>query len=108
MPTLYGHKDKERGDFPREQICQISRQNISQHSQHKEFGRLPYVPWAMYQCDSVVKNPLANAGNTGDVGSVPGFRRFLWKRKWQPTPAFLPGESWTGVCQATVHEVAKS
>ena len=39
---------------------------------------------------SVVKNPLANAGDTGDsswVGKIP------WGRKWQPTPVFLPGDS---------------
>ena len=40
---------------------------------------------------SVVKN--ANAGAAGFdpwVGKIP------WRRKWQPTPVFLPGESsWT-------------
>ena len=37
-----------------------------------------------------VKNMPANAGNTGDpwVGKVP------WRREWQPTPVFLPGESY--------------
>ena len=39
--------------------------------------------------DSVVKNMPANAG---DTGSIPGLGRFLWRRKWQPTPVFLPGE----------------
>ena len=33
------------------------------------------------------------ACNTGDSGSIPGSGRFPWRRKWQPTPAFLPGES---------------
>ena len=28
----------------------------------------------------------------GDVGSIPGLERFPWRRKWQPTPVFLPGE----------------
>ena len=37
----------------------------------------------------------------------------LWRRAWQPTPVFLPGESpWTkedrGAWQATVHGVTKS
>ena len=41
----------------------------------------------------MVKNPPANAGNMGDTGSIPGWGRFPWRRKWQPTPAFLPGES---------------
>ena len=29
----------------------------------------------------------------GDLGSIPGSGRFPWRRKWQPTPVFLPGES---------------
>ena len=24
---------------------------------------------------------------------IPGSGRFRWRRKWQPTPVFLPGES---------------
>ena len=38
---------------------------------------------------SVVKNPPANAGDTGSIsesGSSPG-------KEWQPTPVFLPGKS---------------
>ena len=47
----------------------------------------------------VVKNPPAHAG---DVGSIPGSGKIPWKRKWQPTPVFLPGKS------HGVHGVAKS
>ena len=38
---------------------------------------------------SVLKNPLANArdGFNPWVGKIP------WRRKWQHTPVFLPGES---------------
>ena len=39
---------------------------------------------------SMVKNPPANVG---DTGWIPGLGRFPWRRKWQPTPVFLPGES---------------
>jgi len=39
---------------------------------------------------SVVKNLPTNAV---DMGSVSGSGRFLWRRKWQPTPVFLPGKS---------------
>ena len=41
-----------------------------------------------------VKNPPANAGDIERhetdcwVGKIP------WKREWQPTPVFLPGESY--------------
>ena len=39
----------------------------------------------------MVNNPSANAGDTRDVGSIPGLGRSL-ERAWQPTPVFLPGE----------------
>ena len=38
---------------------------------------------------SVVKNLPANAG---DAGSIPGLG-ISWRRTWQHTPVFLPGES---------------
>ena len=41
----------------------------------------------------VVKNPPANAGDVREVGSVLRLGRSPWRRKWQPTPVFLPGES---------------
>ena len=41
----------------------------------------------------VAKNPPANAGRIRDVGSIPESGRFPWRRAWQPTPVFLPGES---------------
>ena len=41
----------------------------------------------------VVKNLRANAGGAKDAGSIPGWGRFPWSRKWQPTPVFLPGKS---------------
>ena len=34
----------------------------------------------------------ASARNAGELGSIPGWGRFPWRRKWQPTPVFLPGE----------------
>ena len=38
----------------------------------------------------LVKNEFTNAG---DLDSVPGWGRFPWRRKWQPTPVVLPGKS---------------
>ena len=29
----------------------------------------------------------------GDLGSIPGLGRFLWRRKWLPSSIFLPGKS---------------
>ena len=40
---------------------------------------------------SVVKNSPAN---TGDPGSIPGLGRPPWRKEWQPTSVFLPGESY--------------
>ena len=37
----------------------------------------------------------------------PCVRKNPWRRKWQPPPVFLPGES-HGAWQATVHKVTKS
>ena len=40
---------------------------------------------------SLVKNPPDNAG---DADSILGLGRLPWRRKWQPTPVILPGESY--------------
>ena len=32
------------------------------------------------------------AYNAGDLGLIPGLRRFPWRRKWQPTLVFLSGK----------------
>ena len=32
------------------------------------------------------------ACNVGDPGSIPGSGRPAWRREWQPTMVFLPGE----------------
>ena len=34
-----------------------------------------------------------SACNVGDPGLIPGSGRSPWRRKWQPTPVFLPGKS---------------
>ena len=41
---------------------------------------------------SVGKEPACNAGDAGDMGSIPGVRKIPWRRAWQPIPVFLPGE----------------
>jgi len=37
----------------------------------------------------MVKNPIAIAGDIKDSSSI----KIPWRRAWQPTPIFLPGES---------------
>ena len=44
---------------------------------------------------SAVKNPPANAR---DPGSIPGWGNIPWRRKWKPTPVFLPRKS-HGQCE---------
>ena len=41
----------------------------------------------------VVKSLPANAGDARNMGLIPGSGRSSWRRKWQPTPVFLPGKS---------------
>ena len=54
-------------------------------------------------------NSPVSAGDRRDVGSIPGSRRFPWRRASQPTPVFLPRASQgQSVWQATIHRFAKS
>ena len=64
-----------------------------------------------FQVALVVKNPLANAGDIRDKGWFdPWVGKIPWRRAWQPTPVFLPGESHgqRSLVGYTVHEVTKS
>ena len=49
--------------------------------------------WAS-QVALVVKNPLANAGRHKRCRLDPWVRKIPWRRAQQPTPVFLPGESY--------------
>ena len=42
----------------------------------------------------MVRNLPDNAGDAGDIPAFnPWVRKIPWRRKWQPTPIFLPGKS---------------
>ena len=41
----------------------------------------------------MVNNLPANAGDARDPDSDPWVGKIPWRRKWQPTPGVLPGES---------------
>ena len=41
----------------------------------------------------MLKNPPVDAGDVRDAGSIPRSGKFPWKKKWQSTPVFVPGES---------------
>ena len=53
-----------------------------------------YDLWKLWasQAAQWVRNPPAMQ-DTGDLDSVPESGRIPWRRAWQPTPVFLPGES---------------
>ena len=64
--------------------------------------------WAS-QMAQQVKSPPANAGDTGDVGSVPGSGRSPRAGNGNPlTYSCLENPVNRGACRATVHGVAKS
>ena len=57
----------------------------------KEFGvrRFKIEPAMQgFPGGTVLKNLPANAGDTGDMGSIPEWERSPWRRKWQPAPVF--------------------
>ena len=69
----------------------------------EETGRL----WVS-QVVAVVKNPAANARGVRHVRSIPGWEDPLEGAR-QPTPVFLPGESYgQRRLRAVVHRVAES
>ena len=54
----------------------------------------------------MVKNPPVNAGDACSFD--PWVRKIPWRRKWQPTPGFLLGNSMDiGPWLATVHGITK-
>ena len=48
---------------------------------------------AALHMELVVKNPPDNTGDVKTHGFSPWVRKSPWRRAWQPTPVFLPGES---------------
>ena len=50
-----------------------------------------YMSFLGFPGGAVVKNPPADVGDTR--GFSPWVGKILWRRKWQPTPVFLPGKS---------------
>ena len=53
---------------------------------------MPQFASPLVQVVLVVKNPPAKAGNKRHRFD-PWVRKVPWRRAWQPTPVFLPGES---------------
>ena len=51
------------------------------------------ILWWASQVELLVKNPRGSAGRCNRCGFDPWVGKIPWRRKWQPTPVFLPGES---------------
>ena len=65
--------------------------------------------WAEPYGGTVVKNPLAKAGDTRDLGSIPGFGWSSGTGNGNPLRySYLENSLDKGAWQATVHGVAKS
>ena len=56
----------------------------------------------------VVKNPPANVDDIIRCGLDLCVRKIIWRRAWQPTPIFLPGELDRRSRWATVYSVTES
>ena len=52
-----------------------------------------YAPPWVFPDGSVGKELSCNVRDTGDAGSTHGLGIPPWRRKWQPTPVFLPEKS---------------
>ena len=58
---------------------------------------------------TVVKNLAVHAGDTRDVGSIPGSRKDPGiKKNYPPQYSYLENSMDRGACMATVFEVAKA
>ena len=58
--------------------------------------------------DNSGKEPACQCRSCKRCSFNPWVGKIPWKRKWQPTPAFLPGDSMDrGAWKATVHGVSK-
>ena len=80
--------------------CIVSMELVSMEALcHKESHRA-----------SLVAQRLKHLPACGKPGFDPWVRKIPWRRKWQPTPVFLPGEShgWRSLVGYTVPRVAKS
>ena len=81
--------------IPKECACVHACACVCTHSSVVEVGRDTLIfidhlhssgsfPGSSYSKES--------ACNAGDLDLIPGLGRFPWRREWQPTAVFLPGE----------------
>ena len=75
-------------------LCATSFQSPRDHCTCvlKECGLL-LLPYWSFQVALVVKEPACQCGIRKRCGFDPWVGKIPWRREWQPTPVFLPGES---------------
>ena len=89
-------------------LCDPMNYSTSGLPVHHQLQSIKKRIWAS-QVALVVKNPPANAGDIREYGFDPWVGNIPWRREYQPTTGFLPGESHVrGTWRDTVHKVAKS
>ena len=70
---------------------QKSDQNIPNNHTSYKLGQA--MPLRASQVVLVLKSLPASGGDIRDMDSIPGSGIIPWRRQWQPTSVFLPGES---------------
>ena len=95
--SFSGGSSRPRDRTPASRIVGRRFYRLSHQKYRQLTGKITFCESSVYylltQVALVVKNLPANAGDIEDVGSNPGLGRQPWRRTWQPTPIFLPGES---------------
>ena len=84
-----------------EDLCHLLDLSVSSYGQCQAMTLMKdYLALCAYSVSftggSVGKKSACNAGDAGRHGFDPWVGKIPWRRAWQPTPVFLPGESpWT-------------
>ena len=81
--------------FCKDQLCGGTSTALDVQSIIQRVNLLPafllyFFMLKLYLSPLSVKESACQAGHTG---LIPGSGRFPWRRKWQPSPIFLPGKS---------------
>ena len=69
-------------------MIKLSQGKVKEHNNSEPWSRV-----GASQVVPVAKYSLASAGDIRDLGFYPWLGKVPWRKKQQPTPVFLPGES---------------
>ena len=90
--TAIFKKDNQQGPtVQHRELCSILCNNLNGKRIWKRIDTCICLSGAS-QMVLAIKNPSASAGDLR-CGFDPWVRKIPWRRKWQPIPVFLPGES---------------